>query len=272
MDEVFGRQNFVANVIWQKRTSPEARLQLGAAHDHIIVYARAAAELSFNKLPLSDDQAAQYKNPDHDPRGPWASTDFTAQGYRPNQMYQITTPGGTIYAPPDGRCWSNIEPVFKQLLADGRMWFGADGNGRPRIKNYLIDREGISAWTWWSNKEVGHNQEAKKESNELFGASSAFSTPKPERLLKRILELATDPGDWVLDSFAGSGTTGAVAHKMGRRWIMVELGELLGIAPSAFRFVFAKTGNEERVELTPERIADFRVRLTQLLRDSSLGA
>lgn len=105
------------------------------------------------------------------------------------------------------------------------MWFGKDGNARPRSKNYLYENEGVSAWTWWQNVEAGHNQEAKKEINQLFGADSAFDTPKPERLLKRVLEIATNPNDLVLDSFAGSGTTGAVAHKMGRRWIMVELGE-----------------------------------------------
>ncbi|HPE60307.1 MAG TPA: site-specific DNA-methyltransferase [Thiolinea sp.] len=224
-DEIFGRQNFVANVLWQKRTSPESRLLLGAAHDHILVYAKESAKIAFNKLPLSEEQAKNYKNPDQDPRGAWASTDFTAQGWRPNQMYKITTPAGTEYEPPLGRCWSNIEPEFKRLLTENRMWFGKDGTARPRIKNYLSEASGISAWSWWSNSEVGHNQEAKKEVNQMFGASESFSTPKPERLLKRVMEIATNAGDWVLDSFAGSGTTGAVAHKMGRKWIMVELGE-----------------------------------------------
>lgn len=224
-DEVFGRGNFVANAVWQKRTSPEARLQLGAAHDHILVYGKTVGSLSFNRLSLSEEQTRNYKNPDNDLRGPWASTDFTAQGWRPNQMYKLVTTAGVAYEPPPGRCWANIEPEFKRLLADGRIWFGKDGTARPRIKNYLSEASGISAWSWWPNSEVGHNQEAKKEINQLFGADDAFSTPKPERLLKRVLEIATNPGDLVLDSFAGSGTTGAVAHKMGRRWIMIELGE-----------------------------------------------
>jgi adenine-specific DNA-methyltransferase len=211
--------------LWQKRTSPEARLQLGAAHDHILVYGRVIERLKFNKLPLSEEQAKNYKNLDNDPRGPWASTDFTAQGWRPNQMYKLVTPAGIEYEPPPGRCWANVETEFKRLLADGRMWFGKDGTARPRVKNYLREATGVSAWSWWNNTEAGHNQEAKKEINQLFGADDAFSTPKPERLLKRVLEIATNPGDLVLDSFAGSGTTGAVAHKMGRRWIMVELGE-----------------------------------------------
>jgi adenine-specific DNA-methyltransferase len=225
LDEVFGRPLFVATVLWQKRTSPEARLHLGAAHDYILVYAKNIAQVKFNKLSLSREQAAQYKNPDNAPQGPWTSTDFTAQGWRPNQMYRITTPGGAVYEPPPGRCWGNIESEYLRLRGEGRIWFGVDGNARPRVKNYLAESEGVSSWSWWSNNEVGHNQEAKKESIELFGAKNAFDTPKPERLLRRILEIATSPGDLVLDSFAGSGTTGAVAHKMGRRWIMVELGE-----------------------------------------------
>jgi adenine-specific DNA-methyltransferase len=224
-DEVFGRGNFVANVLWQKRTSPEARLLLGAAHDHIIVYGRVINSLDFNKLSFSDEQTKNFKNSDDDPRGPWASTDFTAQGWRPNQMYKIVTPAGTEYDPPPSRCWANIESEFMRLRAEGRIWFGKDGTSRPRVKNYLNEANGISAWTWWPNSEVGHNQEAKKEINRLFGADDQFDTPKPERLLKRVIEIATNPGDLILDSFAGSGTTGAVAHKMGRRWIMVELGE-----------------------------------------------
>jgi adenine-specific DNA-methyltransferase len=224
LDEVFGRQNFVANVLWQKRTSPDARIHLGAAHDHILVYAREVGSVEFQKLHLTEDQAAQFRNPDNDPRGPWASTDFTAQGWRPNQMYKITTPTGNVYEPPEGRCWANIESEFLRLRADGRIWFGQNGSSRPRVKSYLSESAGISSWTWWSNTEVGHNQEAKKESIELFGASNVFDTPKPERLLHRVIEIGSRLGDWVLDSFAGSGTTGAVAHKMGRRWIMVELG------------------------------------------------
>lgn len=225
MDEIFGRKNFVANVLWQKRTSPESRLSLGAAHDHVFVYGKNTDDLKLNKLPVSEEQAASYKNPDNDPRGPWASTDFTAQGWRPNQMYKITTPGGAEYEPPGGRCWGNIEPEYLRLHAEGRMWYGKDGRSRPRVKTYLSEVQGISAWTWWTNKEVGHNQESKKEIIQLYGADDAFDTPKPERLLQRILELSTNPGDLVLDSFLGSGTAAAVAHKMGRKYIGIELGE-----------------------------------------------
>ena len=225
MDEVFGRKNFVSNVLWQKRTSPDARIQLGAAHDHVMVFSKAIQDVKFNKLFLSSEQAQNFKNPDNDPRGPWTSTDFTAQGWRPNQMYRLQSPTGVEFEPPPGRCWSNIESEYRRLLADGRMYFGRDNTARPRVKNYLSESDGISSWSWWGNSEVGHNQEAKKEINVLFGADDAFDTPKPERLLQRIINLSTGPGDLVLDSFLGSGTTAAVAHKMGRRYIGIEMGE-----------------------------------------------
>lgn len=225
LDEIFGRKKFVVNCLWQKRTSPDGRIHMGDAHDHILVYADPAARTQFNALPLSEDQRKSYKNPDNDPKGPWVSTDFTAQGFRPNQMYEITTPGGTSYLPPEGRCWANLEENFIRLRNKGRMWFGKDGTSRPRIKNYLSEAAGVNSWSWWSNKDAGHNQEAKKEINAIFGAANAFDTPKPERLIERILSVATEPGDLVLDSFLGSGTTAAVAHKMGRKYIGIEMGD-----------------------------------------------
>ncbi len=225
LDEVFGRKNFVASVVWQKRTSPDARIHLGPAHDYILVYAKDSQQVIFNRMPLSEDQIKQYKNPDKDPRGPWVSTDFSAQGWRPNQMYKLQTPCGVEYEPPPGRCWVNLETEYNRLCSEGRLWFGNDGKGRPRVKTYIGENTGVSSWTWWPNIEVGHNQEAKKEINELFGANNAFETPKPERLIFRILTIATNSGDLVLDSFLGSGTTAAVAQKMGRRYIGIEMGE-----------------------------------------------
>jgi len=227
-DEIFGRSNFVANVLWQKRIGPDNRLPLGAAHDHVLVFSKNKAlfQSRANRVPLTSKQLAEFKNPDKDPRGLWtSSSNFSAQGYRPNQMYPIVTPGGAKHVPPAGRCWVTIEKEYFRLLSEGRMWFGSDGLGMPRKKTYLEEQEGRMSWTWWSNDEVGNTQESKKEGIALFGAKDVFDTPKPERLLSRILQIATNPGDLVLDSFAGSGTTGAVAHKMGRRWIMVELGE-----------------------------------------------
>lgn len=227
MDEVFGRRNYVANVVWQKRTSPDIRATLGAGHENIIVFAKSFERFRaiIKKIPKSPEQVAQYKNPDNDPRGPWVSSDYTAQGFRPNQMYKIITPGGKEFTPPEGTCWKNVEPVFLQLVQDGRIWFGKDGKGMPRRKTFLSESEGQTAWTWWPNAEVGHTQESKKEIHMLFGAADAFDTPKPERLLQRIIELSSNPGDLVVDSFLGSGTTTAVAHKMGRRYIGIEMGE-----------------------------------------------
>ena len=183
LDEIFGRNNFMASVVWQKRTSPDARIHLGPAHDYVIVFAKDARQVTFNRMEITDQQAQQYKNPDNDLRGPWVSTDYTAQGWRPNQMYKLRTPGGAEYEPPLGRCWVNVEAEFNRLCAEGRMWFGKDGKSRPRIKTYLSENTGVSSWTWWPNTEVGHNQEAKKEINNLFGADNAFDTPKPERLI-----------------------------------------------------------------------------------------
>jgi adenine-specific DNA-methyltransferase len=223
-DEIFGRENFVRNVVWQKRTSPDMRVALGDGHDHILVFAREidSFKATANRIPKTEEQIAEYSNPDDDPRGDWVSSDFTAQGYRPNQMYKITTPGGAEYYPPEGRCWITIKPVFLQLVKDGKMWFGQDGNGVPRRKTYLSESPDQASWSWWPNDEVGHNQEAKKESIALFGASNPFSTPKPERLLQRIIHIGSNPGDIVLDFVAGSGTTAAVAHKMGRQFITIE--------------------------------------------------
>ena len=225
-DELFGRSSFIASIIWQKRTSPDMRAAISDGHDYVLVYAknRDLFKETRNRIPLTPDQATSYKNPDNDPKGPWASSDFTAQGWRPNQMYEIVTPSGKVVTPPEGRCWRHLEEVYKQLLEGGRLWFGSDGSGVPRKKTYLSESEGIAPWTWWPNKEVGHNQEAKKEIIALFGAQNAFDTPKPERLIQRIIHIASNPGDLVLDSFLGSGTTAAVAQKMGRRWIGVEMG------------------------------------------------
>lgn len=227
-DELFQRKNFVCNVVWQKRTSPDNRLRLGDAHDSILVYKKnAAGKETFNQLSVSDARTKDFKNPDNDLRGPWASTDFTGMtGHAtPSQFYTITTPAGVEYPPPEGRCWALAEETFNSLLADGRVWFGKNGKARPRLKRFLAEMHGQNAWSWWTNTEVGHNQEAKKEILALFGGTSPFDTPKPERLVRRILEIATNPGDLVLDSFLGSGTTAAVAHKMGRRWIGIEMGE-----------------------------------------------
>jgi adenine-specific DNA-methyltransferase len=227
LDEICGRENFVATNIWQKRYSRENREAIGDVHEYIFVYATdpEAFKEKRNLIPLQEKQTKQYSNPDNDPRGPWQSVSLLAQGYRPNQMYEIIAPNGRRHSPPPGNCWKIIQTEYEKLIADNRVYFGRDGNGVPRRKEFLSKAKGLVPWTWWPHEDVGHTGESKSEANELFGADISFGTPKPERLIKRILEIASSSGDIVLDSFAGSGTTGAVAHKMGRRWIMVELGE-----------------------------------------------
>jgi adenine-specific DNA-methyltransferase len=224
-DEVIGRGQFVANIVWQKRTSRENRAAIGSAHDHVLLYAKRGAvewKNSRNLLPSND---SGYSNPDGDPRGSWRSIPFSAQGFRKNQMYKINTPSGTAVDPPKGRCWAATESEYLKLLAEDRVYFPNDGSGRPRIKQFRGEEKGLVPMTWWDAKLAGDNEEAKKEILSLFPEDEPFGTPKPERLLQHIIQIGTNLGDWVLDSFAGSGTTGAVAHKMGRRWIMVELGE-----------------------------------------------
>ena len=225
-DELFGRQHFLVSVVWQKRYSRENRESIGDSHEYILVYVKNKEMFKEirNFLPLTEKQLKAYKNPDNDPRGAWQSVSLLAQGYRPNQMYEIVAPNGRIHTPPAGNCWKVVESEYKKALADGRITFGSDGKGVPRRKQFLSDARGLVPWTWWPQDEVGHTGESKDEVNALFGNNISFETPKPERLIERIIHIATDPGDLVLDSFLGSGTTAAVAHKMGRRYIGIEMG------------------------------------------------
>lgn len=231
MDEVFGRRNFVASPVWQKRYSRENRGAIGDVHEYLLVYAKSPERFKNdrNRLPLDEKQAKIYRNPDNptetDPAKRWRGLPMTAQGFRPNQMYELTSPSGRKHRPPEGRCWSMVESEFRKLEAADRIFWGRDGNAQPSVIRYLSEVEGLVPWTWWTHDEVGHTDESKKEANVLFGAEVSFGTPKPERLIERILHIASNPGDLVLDSFLGSGTTAAVAHKMGRRWIGIEMGD-----------------------------------------------
>ncbi len=227
-DEVFGRRNFVANILWQKRFAPNSTAQyISDSHDHILLYAKDKANWRRKLLPRNETHNKNYKNPDNDPRGLWTSGDMSARNPYSAGIYPINSPSGRIIAgPPKGMYWRVSFQKFTELDQDKRIWWGKDGSNVPRIKRFLSEvMEGIVPQSIWLHDEVGHTQEAKKEVMAVVpGKEEVFQTPKPERLVRRALELATDPGDLVLDSFAGSGTTGAVAHKMGRRWIMVELG------------------------------------------------
>ena len=247
LDEIFGQENFVANIIWQKRTSPDSRLLLSAAHDSILVYARSFEKLNdaLNLAPLDEKRRNDYTNLDNDDRGVWASRDITGQtGHAtPSQFYEITTPNGTKYLPPSGRCWTISKNSFEKLVSENRIWFGKDGGNRPRLKLFLSEIKGKSSWTWWSNKEVGHNQEGTKELNELLELGDIFNNPKPTRLIKRILQLSTNANEEhiVLDFFAGSGTTAQAVLELNqedgghRRFLLIQLPEPLDEQSEAFK-------------------------------------
>ena len=230
-DEVFGRANFVATMIWEKRKSRENRRAFSFNHDYLLVYAndKAAFEAIRNPMELSEDVLSRYKNPDNDPRGPWQSISALAQAGHAtaSQFYTLKTPSGKLLDPPKGNCWRYTQKRMEEAIRDARIWFGKDGDNVPRIKRYLNENpdDGLTPETIWSADEAGTNDEAKKALIGLLPDAKVFDNPKPEQLLQRVVHIATNPGDWVLDSFGGSGTTAALAHKMGRRWIMVELGE-----------------------------------------------
>jgi len=229
-DEIFGRSNFVRHVTWQKKYSVSNNFKgVASITDHVLVY-RKSPSFSNRLLPRSNEAAARYSNPDNDPRGPWKAVDYLNQAsitQRKNLVYDIRNPFTGEIVKNKVKAWKYERETHEIHVKEKRLWWGMQGeNSVPALKLFLSEvRDGMTPHNWWPHTEAGHTDEAKKESIALFGADMVFSTPKPERLLNRIITLATDPGDLVLDSFAGSGTTGAVAHKMGRRWIMLELGE-----------------------------------------------
>ena len=241
--EIFGEENFVANIVWQKKYSPQNdATYFSDMHDHILVYAKQRKSSkndsngwNIDFLPRSDEQNAAYKNPDNDPRGVWKSVDLSVKTYSKANDYSITTPSGRIVTPPASRCWQVSEKRFVELCKENKIWFGENGNNVPSIKKFLTEvQDGVVPTTWWSYKECGHNQEAKQELKKLMeGESVFFDTPKPLRLLDRILHLATtnDKDCIILDFFAGSGTTAHatlnknIADSGSRRYIAVQLPE-----------------------------------------------
>lgn len=223
-DEIFGRNNFVNTIIWQKKhtRSNDARW-LSDNHDFILVFAKNKAEWKRNLLPRKDDANEGYSNPDNDSRGVWASGPCHAKTPNPKDIYPVRTPSGREVMPPPGTSWRFSKTSFQELIKDNRIYFGASGNNIPRYKRFRTEvQEGLVPLTIWLKDEVGDNQEAKKEVK-TFNAKDVFSTPKPERLIERIIQIATNEGDLILDSFLGSGTTAAVSHKMKRKWIGIEL-------------------------------------------------
>jgi adenine-specific DNA-methyltransferase len=222
LDEVYGEEAFVASIAWQKKTTRESRSAFSSNHDTILVYAPSGPKkwkLSRNLLVKDNEQM---RNRDNDPRGPWADAPFTAPGYRKGQQYNIVTPTGQALRPPRGRSWYATEPTYQALLADGRIWFPKGGNSSPRLKLFTHHLRGLVPFTIWGAADTGTNDDAKRHLMALFPDVEVFDTPKPETLLERIIHVATKPGELVVDIFGGSGTTAAVAHKMHRRWVVVE--------------------------------------------------
>jgi adenine-specific DNA-methyltransferase len=233
MDEIFGKQNFVASFVWQKRYSRENREAIGDVHEYIVCYAPFPDKFKSTRgrIALGEKQLAIFKNPDSDKKGKWQSVSMTAQGYRPNQMYEIISPNCSSHYPPEGRCWSLIREQFDKLVASESIYWGKDGTGVPRIKRYLSENEGLVPWTWLPHEDVGHTGESSIEIRQIFGTQTAFDTPKPTRLLSHILQIASDKNSIILDSFAGSGTTGHAVLKQNaedggnRKFILVEMEE-----------------------------------------------
>lgn len=222
-DKIFGRENFIANIIWEKKFSPQNDATwFSDNHDHILVFAKNKNVWRPNLLPRTEKMNSRYTNPDDDPRGPWTSGDLSVRTYSKDYDYPITTPSGKVINPPNDRSWRMGRKAFNTLREDNRIWFGEDGSNVPRLKRFLSDvKQGLTPTTIWKHDEVGHTQEAKKEINNL-ALSETFTTPKPEKLLQRIIHIGSNERDIVLDFFMGSGTTPAVAHKMSRQYIGIE--------------------------------------------------
>lgn len=222
-DEIFGRENFIANVIWQKKYAPQNDAKFFSDnHDHILVYSKNFQHFKLNLLPRSTQMDNRYNNPDDDPRGPWTSDNLLVKTYSKECDYTITNPIGREINPPNGSCWRVSKQKFKELKEDNRIWFGKDGKNVPRLKRFLSEvQQGSTPLTIWPYNEVGHNQDARRELFALVD-TTIFKTPKPEKLIKRVIELGSNEGDYVLDFFAGSGTTAAVAMKMKRKFIICE--------------------------------------------------
>ncbi len=229
-DEIFGRRNFIASMVWEKDSGRKNDTTISTSHDYVIVYAKNSDIWKGvrNLLTRTEGQLSRYQNPDNDPRGPWRQgADGTAKSGSESLKYPITLPSGRIVTPPSGNYWRFSQGTFQKALEENRVYFGKKGDSLPVIKKYLSDiQDGIVPKTWWPSEEVGSNQEARRDHlRKLLPDIEPFATPKPERLLERIVSIATNPGDLVLDSFLGSGTTAAVAQKMGRKYIGIEMGD-----------------------------------------------
>ena len=269
-DEVFGSQNYVGTVIWERAFAPKNDAKyFSASHDFIIVYAKNISAFDIGKLPRTEEANARYKNPDNDPRGPWAADNMTVKTYSVAYDYPITTPNGTVISPTNGRCWFTSKERMQKLIDEGRVYFGADGGNTPRLKRYLADvQQGMTPITIWKYDEVGHNQEGRQELKKLFDNKGYFDSPKPQRLMKRILKIANlSKESIVLDFFSGSASTAQavlqmnVDEKKHCKFIMVQLPENCDEKSEAY-----KAGYKNICEIGKERIrrAGQKIRNEQL--------
>ncbi len=257
MDDIFGEENFVANIVWQKRYVSNVTAQfVSDMHDHVLLYARSIDALGINKQERTAEQLADYKNPDNDPRGVWRAQDLSASKYYRAGQFEITTPAGLKVVPPPGRYWRCNQAQYEEWVSDNRIWFGTKGDARPMLKAFLEEVDGgLTPNTWWSHEFAGHNKEATLENKTLFSGYSPFDTPKPVKLIRRILELASAPDDIILDFFAGSGTTAHAVMDLNatdggsRQCILVQLPEFTAEDSPA-----RKAGFKRISDITIERV------------------
>lgn len=272
MNEIFGEENFIAQIIWRKRSSPDARTTIGYVHDYVLCYSRNIENSSriISKMALSTNRKDAYKNPDNDPRGPWASVDMTGQtGRAPkSQYYNITLPSGRVIGPPKGRAWGVSLNTYNQMVIDGRIWFGVSGDNMPRMKRFLSEADGQTVPSFWDYTDVGSNDEANKETAALFGMPNLFDSPKPVRLIRRMCEITTRDNDVILDFFSGSGTTAQAVNELNaeeggsRKWIMVQLPELTNLDSEAYQ-----AGYRTIADITRERIRRAGVKISKEIAD-----
>jgi len=263
-NEIFGEGNFIAQIIWERAFAPiNLKKHFSESHDFILCYSKDRNQLICNGLPQTEELLARYKNPDHDPRGPWQSDNFSVGPAIEEKRYEITTPGGRKIYPPDGRCWLLTKERYQEFLADNRIWFGEDGNNVPRVKRFLSEvKSTVTPMTIWKHEEVGHSQSASQALKKLFNEKSYFTYPKPVDLIKRLLMLYTNSDSIVLDFFSGSATTAHAVMQLNaedggnRKFIMVQLPELLDEKSEAYKDGYRTICDigEERIRRAGEKI------------------
>ena len=273
-DEVFGEENFVAQIIWERAYSPvNLKKHFSESHDYIICYAKNIEICVCNGLPRSVETNNRYSNPDNDPRGNWSSSDLSVGPCVESKVYEIITPSGRKVLPPSGYCWRLDEKTFNQYVQDNRIWFGPDGNNVPRIKRFISEvKQGITPMTVWKYSEVGHSQDAAQKLKKLFDGKSYFDYPKSVDLIKRCLQLYTDKNSIILDFFSGSATTAHAVMQLNaedggnRQFIMVQLPEVCDEKSEAY-----KAGYKNICEIGKERIRRAGKKLTETDGQIKLG-